>query len=105
MKRKVHFFSPGASTATVLSLLSSIGFSFYVDTFGNYNKLYGSFVAGIVLLLWLQLNAIILIIGFELNAAIAVNQDLKMTAEEKEKEIEVEKVIEIKKEIENNPNP
>lgn len=105
MKRKVHFFSPGASTATVLSLLSSIGFSFYVDTFGNYNKLYGSFVAGIVLLLWLQLNAIILIIGFELNAAIAVNQDLKMTAEEKEKEIEVEKVIEIKKEIENKPNP
>ncbi len=76
MKRKVHFFSPGASTATVLSLLSSIGFSFYVDTFGNYNKIYGSFVAGIVLLLWLQLNAIILIIGFELNAAIAVNRDL-----------------------------
>ena len=76
MKRKLHFFSPGASTATILSLLSSIGFSFYVDTFGNYNKIYGSFVAGIVLLLWLQMNAIILIIGFELNAAIVVNRDL-----------------------------
>lgn len=82
MKRKVHFFSPGASTATVLSLLSSIGFSFYVDTFGNYNKIYGSFVAGIVLLLWLQLNAIILIIGFELNAAIAVNRDLLLKPDE-----------------------
>jgi membrane protein len=83
MRRRMHFFSPGASVATVLSLLSSIGFSFYVDTFGNYNKLYGSFVAGIVLLLWLQLNAIILIIGFELNAAIAVNRDLTIVPLEK----------------------
>jgi membrane protein len=73
-KRQLNLFSPGALTATVLSLISSIGFSFYVDNFGNYNKIYGSFVAGIILLLWLQLNAIILIIGFELNAAIAVNR-------------------------------
>jgi membrane protein len=73
-RRQLHLFSPGALTATVLSLLSSIVFSFYVDNFGNYNKIYGSFVAGIILLLWLQLNAIILIIGFELNAAIAVNR-------------------------------
>ena len=76
MRRKLHFFSPGASVATVFSLLSSIIFSFYVDNFSNYNKIYGSFVAGIVMLLWLQLNAIILIIGFELNAAIAVHRDL-----------------------------
>jgi membrane protein len=75
-RRQLHFFSPGASTATILSLLSSIVFSFYVDNFGNYDRVYGSFVAGIVLLLWLQLNALILIIGFELNAAIAVNRDL-----------------------------
>lgn len=73
-KRQLHLFSPGALTAAVLSLLSSVVFSFYVDHFGNYNKIYGSFVAGIVLLLWLQLNAIILIVGFELNAAIAVNR-------------------------------
>ncbi len=81
LKRKLNFFSPGAFMATILSLLSSIVFSFYVDNFGQYDKVYGSFVAGIVLLLWLQLNAIILIVGFELNAAIAVNKDLssKMT--------------------------
>jgi membrane protein len=56
---------------------------------------YGSFVAGIVLLLWLQLNAIILIVGFELNAAIAVNRDLLMPLEdvkiEDEKDSEEEK--------------
>jgi membrane protein len=81
LKREMHFFSPGALIATILSLLSSIVFSFYVDNFGQYDKVYGSFVAGIVLLLWLQLNAIILIVGFELNAAIAVNRDMssKMT--------------------------
>jgi membrane protein len=80
-KRKLNFFSPGAFIATILSLASSIGFSFYVDNFGQYDKVYGSFVAGIVLLLWLQLNAVILIVGFELNAAIAVNKDMasKMT--------------------------
>jgi membrane protein len=82
-RRQLNLFSPGALTATVLSLLSSIVFSFYVDNFGNYNKIYGSFVAGIVLLLWLQLNAIILIIGFELNAAIAVNRVWEDTANEK----------------------
>lgn len=76
LKRELHFFSPGALSATILSLISSIIFSFYVDNFGQYDKVYGSFVAGIVLLLWLQLNAIILIVGFELNAAIAVNRDL-----------------------------
>jgi membrane protein len=87
-RRRLHLFSPGALTATVLSLLSSIVFSFYVDNFGNYNKIYGSFVAGIVLLLWLQLNAIILIIGFELNAAIAVNR----VWEEQEKEKVVDEI-------------
>lgn len=76
LKKRLHFFSPGALVATFLSLLSSILFSFYVDNFGQYDKVYGSFVAGIILLLWLQLNAIILIVGFELNAAIAVNHDL-----------------------------
>ena len=71
-KRKVPFFSLGTNVAAVLSLLTSLGFSFYVDNFSNYNKVYGSFVAGIVLLIWLQLNAMILIIGFELNAAIEI---------------------------------
>ena len=72
-RRKVPYFSLGTNVATVLSLITSLAFSFYVDNFGNYNKVYGSFVGGIVLLIWLQLNAMILIIGFELNAAIEIN--------------------------------
>lgn len=70
--RKIPFFNPGAFLATVLSILVSWGFSFYVDNFGNYNKVYGTIGALIVLLIWIQLNCLILLIGFELNAGIAV---------------------------------
>jgi membrane protein len=101
MKRKMNLFSPGASTATLLSLLSSVVFSYYVDKFGNYNKVYGSFVAGIVLLLWLQLNAIILIVGFELNAAIAVNRDLLMPLKDPKTEEEEDSKEEKKDDFEN----
>lgn len=85
--RKFKIFSPGAILATFLSLLTSIGFSFYVDNFGTYNKLYGSFGTIIVLLIWIQLNALVLLIGFELNASIAVNRDLREQLLEKKVEV------------------
>jgi membrane protein len=82
-RRKIPFFNPGAFLATVLSLLTSWGFSFYVDNFGSYNKVYGSIGTLIVIMVWLQLNCLILLIGFELNAGIAVLRDRrKMAAEE-----------------------
>ena len=77
MRRKLPFFSPGAVLATLLSILSSIIFSTYIDNFGNYNKLYGSIGTIIVLMLWMQLNAMILVFGFELNASIALNRQLQ----------------------------
>lgn len=74
-RKKIHFFNPGALLATVLSILSSWGFSYYVDNFGSYNKVYGSIGTLIVLMIWIQLNCLILLIGFELNAGIAVLRD------------------------------
>ncbi len=82
VRRKFRWFSPGATLATILCLLTSLIFSFYVDNFGNYNKLYGGFGTIIVTMLWLQLNALGLLIGFELNAAIAINRDIKQAREE-----------------------
>ncbi|MEM1323992.1 MAG: YihY/virulence factor BrkB family protein [Bacteroidota bacterium] len=76
-RKKFTLFSTGASLATLLSLLSTLGFSIYIDNFGTYNKLYGSIGTIIVIMLWIQINASILLIGFELNASIAVNRDLK----------------------------
>lgn len=70
-QRHWRFFSPGAILATLLIIISSAGFSFYVANFSQYNKLYGSIGTLIVILLWIYINALVLIIGFELNASIA----------------------------------
>lgn len=69
-KRKWRFFSPGATLATLLCLLVSLGFTYFVNHFGQYNKLYGSIGTLIVVLLWLYFNSISLLLGFELNASI-----------------------------------
>ncbi|MEL6865978.1 MAG: YihY/virulence factor BrkB family protein [Bacteroidota bacterium] len=80
-RKKFRLFSPGATLATLLSLITTLIFSLYVDNFGNYNKLYGSIGTIIVIMLWIQLNALVLLIGFELNASIAVNRDLKKASQ------------------------
>ncbi len=84
--RRFSIFSAGTTLATVLCMLSSIAFSFYIDEFNRYDtyhKFYGSIGTFIIIMLWIQINSLILLIGFELNAAIAVNRDLKAaTADE-----------------------
>ena len=75
--KKFKFFTPGATLATLLSILTSIAFSFYASNYGRYNQFYGPIAAIIVLMLWIQINSFILLVGFELNASIAVNRDLK----------------------------
>jgi membrane protein len=64
------FFSPGSTLATFLFILTSLGFSAYVNSFGQYNKLYGSIGTLMVILIWLYLNSIAILIGFELNVSI-----------------------------------
>jgi membrane protein len=63
-------FSPGAFLATLLSLMVSYTFSFYISNFGTYNKLYGSIGAMIAFMVWLFLISVIILTGFELNASI-----------------------------------
>jgi len=64
------FLSAGATLATILCILTSLGFAYYVNHFGKYNKLYGSIGTLIVVLLWIYFNSIVLLLGFELNASI-----------------------------------
>lgn len=59
---------PGAVVATLLWLLSTSGFSWYVQNIGSYNVLYGSIGAVIALLVWLYLLAGIALVGCEFNA-------------------------------------
>lgn len=67
---RFKFFSPGAFIATILIVLVSYGFGYYVDNFANYNRLYGSLGAIIILLVWLYLSAISLITGYEFDHSI-----------------------------------
>lgn len=64
------FFSPGAVLTTVLSILTFYLFGYYVTEFAKYNELYGSIGTLLILMLFIWLNAIILLLGFELNASI-----------------------------------
>lgn len=64
------FFSIGALFTTLLILLSSYLFGVYIENFSQYNKLYGSIGALLILLFYLWLNANILLLGYELNASL-----------------------------------
>lgn len=65
----------GALFATITWQLVSLGFSFYVNNFGNYTATYGSIGGIIVLLLWFFLSGMILIIGGEVNAILALMRE------------------------------
>lgn len=64
------FFSIGALFTTLLIILTSYLFGIYIENFSQYNKLYGSIGALLILLLFLWLNANLLLLGYELNATI-----------------------------------
>ncbi|MCJ7446911.1 MAG: YihY/virulence factor BrkB family protein [Bacteroidales bacterium] len=70
-----RFVSPGSTLATLLFILTSLGFSAYVNNFGQYNQLYGWIGTLMVILIWLYLNSIALLIGFELNVSIKAARD------------------------------
>jgi membrane protein len=65
-----RFITPGSTLATLLFIITSLGFSAYVNNYGPYNKLYGWIGTLMVILVWLYLNSIALLIGFELNVSI-----------------------------------
>ena len=70
------FYSIGALLTMILVILNSFLFSVYIDNFSSYNQLYGSIGALVVLMFYLWLNAIILILGFELNTSLQKLKDL-----------------------------
>jgi membrane protein len=65
-----EWITPGAVIATVLWLLVSLGFKFYVANFASYNESYGSLGGVIVLMLWFYISSLAILAGAELNAEI-----------------------------------
>ncbi|MFO7658079.1 MAG: YihY/virulence factor BrkB family protein [Bacteroidales bacterium] len=65
-----RFFTAGSILATFLTILASVGFSYFVNHFAQFNRFFGSIGALVALMLWMNFNALTLLIGFELNASI-----------------------------------
>ncbi|MES2870670.1 MAG: YihY/virulence factor BrkB family protein [Pseudomonadota bacterium] len=70
VEQKFRFITPGSVLAVVVWIVASLGFGFYVKTFADYNAMYGSIGAIIVLLLYFYISAAVLLLGAEMNAVI-----------------------------------
>jgi membrane protein len=80
VQKKWRLINPGSILATFLMLLFTMGFSWWVNHFGNYNELYGSIGTILILMLLIYFNSLVLLIGFELNVSIS---SLKKIADER----------------------
>lgn len=69
-KTKWRFISAGGTLSTVLSIITIAGFTYYINNFSQYNKLYGSIGTLLIILLLMYVMSLILLVGFELNASI-----------------------------------
>jgi len=70
-KTRFRFISAGSTLTTLLFIVSSMAFNYYINFFGQYNKLYGSIGTLLIVMFWIYINAIVMLIGFELNASIS----------------------------------
>jgi len=68
--RYYSFISAGSILTTLLILLLIYLFGIYVVKFSKYNELYGSIGTLLIFMLFIWLNSIILLLGFELNASL-----------------------------------
>ena len=78
--KKWKLLSPGTLFATFLSILATLGFSYFVNGYGKYNALYGSIGTIIVLMALIYINSFVLLVGFELNVSI---KSLKAMADQR----------------------
>ncbi|MCK9254813.1 MAG: YihY/virulence factor BrkB family protein [Bacteroidales bacterium] len=69
-KNRFSFISPGTIFSTFLQVITVLGFTYYVNNFAMYNKLYGSIGTVIIVMLLIYISSLSLILGFELNASI-----------------------------------
>ncbi len=70
VEQDLIWLTPGSVLATLLWLLGSYAFRYYVVNFGSYNATYGTIGGVMVLMLWLYLSGLVVIIGAELNSEI-----------------------------------
>lgn len=81
VEKRWKLLSPGTIVATLLSVLSTLVFSYFVNHYGRYNALYGSIGTIIVFMALIYINSLVILIGFELNVSI---KTLRSIAEKRE---------------------
>jgi membrane protein len=87
LKKRWKLLSPGAILATALTLLTTLLFSYWVNHFAAYDKVYGSIGTVLILMLLIYFNSLILLIGFELNVSITVLTRQAIDRRKREEEI------------------
>ncbi len=84
--RRLKFSSPGSIMATISVITVTTAFFYLANNFINYNKIYGSIGTVMVLMVCIHLNARILLLGFELNTSILVNDALRKKETDEDQE-------------------
>ena len=84
LSHRFKFISAGSVFATIGSVIVTSVFFFLVNHFLNYNKLYGSIGTLIAFIVWVWLNTIILLLGYELNVSILLGKLLREDNDEDE---------------------
>ena len=77
VKLPIKWAWPGALFSSIGWALSSLAFSFYVNSFANFSSTYGSLGGLIVLMLWFYISGLVIIVGGEINAVLRHNRTIK----------------------------
>jgi len=84
LTRRFRFISAGSVFATLASITATSVFFFIVNHFINYNKVYGSIGSLIAFMVWVWLNTIIILLGYELNVSILLGKLSREDSDEDE---------------------
>ncbi len=81
-KVKLRFITPGSFFASFFFIIISVVFNFVVNHFASYNKIYGVLGVVLVFFMWLYYNAVVILIGFEINTSIYIAPQIKKKSDE-----------------------
>lgn len=86
LTHRFKFVSAGSVFATVMSLVTTTVFFFLVNNFINYNRVYGPIGTLIAFMVWMWLNTLVILLGYELNVSILLGKISRTENEAQQKE-------------------